>query len=156
MPTKNDASCKKDIIFGGHLKQISVLLILLGLYAYCILRWKIWKIFQMWLNKSLYPNLFDFRIEVENWVLHKTAFYESNSCAQWVEALSEWVPYIILNFQYLFWKMIENLVKTKTYGKMNAHSENSSTHCIARTWVSHLIASCSLSEPLSRFVCWNY
>ena len=36
MPTKNDvffsaAICKKDIIFGGHLKQISALLILLGL-----------------------------------------------------------------------------------------------------------------------------
>ena len=36
MPTKNDvffsaASCKKDIIFGGHLKQILSLLISLGL-----------------------------------------------------------------------------------------------------------------------------
>ena len=36
MPTQNDAffsaaSCKKDIIFGGHLKQISTLLISLGL-----------------------------------------------------------------------------------------------------------------------------
>jgi hypothetical protein len=36
MPTKNDfffsaATCKKDIIFGGHLKQISALLISLGL-----------------------------------------------------------------------------------------------------------------------------
>ena len=40
MPTQNDAffsaaSCKKDIIFGGHLKQISVLLISLGFSANC-------------------------------------------------------------------------------------------------------------------------
>ena len=32
------ASCKKDIIFGGHLKQISALLIKLGLYWYCKLK----------------------------------------------------------------------------------------------------------------------
>ena len=154
MATKNDvffsaASCKKDIIFGGHLKQISVLLISLGLYAYCTLRWKI---FQMWLNKSLYPNVFDFRIEVENWVLHKTAFYEGNSCSHWPKKLSEGALHIILQF----WKMKENLVKTQTYENINAHSENSSTNCSARTWVSHLIASCSLSKPLSTFVCWNY